>query len=105
MPRGDAFDLQILTGIACQLEHLKNHFCIGEPIAAKNIRLTNLGCQVFQDGCTVHGSGSTYSSMAGCSRFQMTMDTTNGKLEEKMRSEVRTGNFQGQAKTSQRSVS
>lgn len=41
---------------------------------------THFGCQIFENGSTVDGSGGSNTSMACCAVLQMTMDTTDWEL-------------------------
>lgn len=50
-------------------------------------RMAYLSSEILQDCCTVHGSCSTHSSMAGSTSLQMPMNTTYRKLEEKIPSD------------------
>jgi len=57
----DTLHLQILGGVACQLE--------------------NLSSQVLEDGGRVDGSGGTDATVGGGAVLQVPMDTTDGELK------------------------
>merc|ERR1719322_497185 len=61
MPGGDSLHLEILGGIAGQLEYLSR--------------------EILQDGRAVHGSGGSNTSSGETAALQMTMDSSNRKLE------------------------
>lgn len=57
---GDSLHLQILRGVAGELE--------------------DLGREVLQDGSAVHGGSSSDSAVGTHSRFQESMDSSDGEL-------------------------
>lgn len=59
--RSDTLHLEILTGVTGQLQ--------------------NFGGEVLENGSAVDGSGGTDTTVRGGSVLQMTMDTSDGKLQ------------------------
>lgn len=44
-------------------------------------RSTHLGCEVLQNGGSVHSSGGTHTTVGGGTALEQTMDTTDGELQ------------------------
>jgi len=59
--RVDALHLEVLAGVAGQLEHLRR--------------------EVLQDGGAVDGSGGAHAAVARRARLQVTVDTAHGELK------------------------
>merc|ERR1719471_517762 len=61
MARGDSLHLQVLGGVASQLQHL--------------------GGEVLQDGRAVHGGGGANTTSSEAPALEVTMDPSDRKLE------------------------
>lgn len=71
MPWGDTLDLQVLTSVTGQLQHL--------------------GSEVLEDSSRVDSSGGTHSLLSMDSALQKPVDTTDRELHKTEKKEERSG--------------
>ena len=82
LSNGDAREqlVQLLVVADSELQVTGNDPALLVVASSVSCQLQNLSCQIFHDGCEVHGGTSAYS--LGIVAFpQVTMDTSHGELK------------------------